>query len=482
MNNNLNLVEILKDCPIGTKFYSSYLGKNVIFIEIYDNHIKCEYSSQIDSLNCSIQFRKDGSLYPGGDCMLFPSKEQRDWSKWQNPFVDGDILANDYGRWIGIVRKIVAHNEYEVYVAINADGYIGYNNSFFFNRPATEKEKQKLFNVIKKNGYEWDSEKKELKTLQPFKDGDILLNKPDSECMLLLTKNQYDWSIRQRPFVDGDVVMWGEDEFAIFKEYIKHPENDDLIRYHVYYNAINNDLNTDSGQCCMQRLATEEEKRELFDAIKSHGYKWNADEKKLEKLIEPKFKVGDSVRSKTDNNDEFTITSIYNNKHYYGCGKGHEFMIPIEKQDNWELVSDEIKPKFKVGDTIRHKSTGNVYTILFVLSNGYGGGVYDVSITNEIGKSIDVKEQDDYELVPNKFDISTLIPYESKVLIRNTIGGHWQPAFWGAYTIDHSDGLLQHHDYLTTKGFTHYCIPYDGNEHLIGKTDDCCDFYKTWEE
>lgn len=81
----------------------------------------------------------------------------------------------------------------------------------------------------------------------------------------------------------------------------------------------------------------------------------------------------------------------------------------------------------------------------------------------------------------DKFDISTLIPYESKVLIRNTIGGYWQPAFWGAYTIDHSDGL-QHHDYLTTKGFTHYCIPYDGNEHLLGTTDDCCVFYKTWEE
>lgn len=458
MNNNLNLVEILKDCPIGTKFYSSYLGKNVIFIEIYDNHIKCEYSSQIDSLNCSIQFRKDGSLYPGGDCMLFPSKEQRDWRKWQNPFVDGDILATD--------EKKTYHNT-----------RFGFERLLDF-----EKELPKINKILNMSGYEWDAEKNELKTLQPFKDGDILLNKPDSECMLLLSKNQYDWSIWQNPFVDGDVVMWGEDEFAIFKEYIKHPEDDDLIRYHVYYNAINNDLNTDIGQCCMQRLATEEEKRELFDAIKSHGYKWNADEKKLEKLIEPKFKVGDSVRSKTDNNDEFTITSIYNNKHYYGCGKGHEFMIPIEKQDNWELVSDEIKPKFKVGDKIRHKLTGNIYKILFLLSNGYGGGVYDVSITNEIGKSIDVKEQDDYELVPNKFDISTLIPYESKVLIRNTIGGHWQPAFWGAYTIDHSDGLLQHHDYLTTKGFTHYCIPYDGNEHLIGKTDDCCDFYKTWEE
>ena len=24
------------------------------------------------------------------------------------------------------------------------------------------------------------------------------------------------------------------------------------------------------------------------------------------------------------------------------------------------------------------------------------------------------------------------------------------------------------------------CIPYEGNEYLLGKTDDCDDFYKTW--
>lgn len=103
----------------------------------------------------------------------------------------------------------------------------------------------------------------------------------------------------------------------------------------------------------------------------------------------------------------------------------------FKDQDEWELLVTI--PKFKVGDKIKHRLTGDVYKILFVQSNEYGSGVYDVAITNEIGKSIDVKEQDDYELVPNKFDINTLIPYESKVLIRNTIGSYWQPAFWGAY-------------------------------------------------
>ena len=192
------------------------------------------------------------------------------------------------------------------------------------------------------------------------------------------------------------------------------------------------------------------------------------------KLIVPKFKVGDSVQSKIDNNVKFTITNIDNNKFYYGCEKGHEFMIPVKKQDNWELVSDEIKPKFKVGDKIRHKD-GGVYCTLGEYSEGIS------AYRTNIGLSLTYKDMEQWELVPNKFDINTLIPYESKVLIRSTIGSYWQPAFWGAYIIDTSDGL-HHHDYLTTRGFTPYCIPYDGNEHLIGKTDDCCDFYKTWEE
>jgi hypothetical protein len=161
-------------------------------------------------------------------------------------------------------------------------------------------------------------------------------------------------------------------------------------------------------------LATEEEKQKLFDAIKENGYHWNEETKNLEKLIVPKFKVGDRVRHKTTRK-QITITKIH--------------------QDCYEY-----------------------------------GGRYILTFEN----------QDEYELVPNKFDINTLVPFESKVLIRNTLCGHWEPAFWGAYTIDHSDGLLQHHDYLTTKGFTNYCIPYEGNEHLMGKTDDCIEYYKTW--
>ena len=85
---------------------------------------------------------------------------------------------------------------------------------------------------------------------------------------------------------------------------------------------------------------------------------------------------------------------------------------------------------------------------------------------------LSISEQDEYELVPNKFDITTLVPFESKVLVRNDESQFWIPAFWGC---KRSDG------YTTTFGWCKYCIPYEGNEHLLGTTNDCDEYFKSWK-
>ena len=80
MNEKLNLVEILKDCPEGTKLYSPIIG------EVEFKRIKyCEYPIVTCSKNGNriLSFTKDGLFFSEGECiMLFPSKEQRDWSKF----------------------------------------------------------------------------------------------------------------------------------------------------------------------------------------------------------------------------------------------------------------------------------------------------------------------------------------------------------------------------------------------------------------
>lgn len=82
MNENLNLVKILKDCPKGTKLYSTVFG------EVEFDHI--EHNTTYPIITKSKPYGIDRSSIDGkrffdcGECVLFPSKEQRDWSKF-NP-------------------------------------------------------------------------------------------------------------------------------------------------------------------------------------------------------------------------------------------------------------------------------------------------------------------------------------------------------------------------------------------------------------
>jgi hypothetical protein len=82
------------------------------------------------------------------------------------------------------------------------------------------------------------------------------------------------------------------------------------------------------------------------------------------------------------------------------------------------------------------------------------------------------------KLVPDKFDITTLKPFESRVLVRDTEEEKWKPSIWGYY----DNNNTKYYPYETVGGNCfQLCIPYDKNEHLLSTTDDCDDFYKTWE-
>ena len=84
MNKNLNLAEILKNCPKGTKLYSTVFGY-VFFKRIDDCAI---YPIVISCKNGNVEnFTNDGKIIIDydGECTLFPSKDQRDWSKFKIP-------------------------------------------------------------------------------------------------------------------------------------------------------------------------------------------------------------------------------------------------------------------------------------------------------------------------------------------------------------------------------------------------------------
>ena len=78
MNENLNLSKILKDCPKGMLLWSPFLGE-IEFIRVKNDVI------YVDRVGIEFAFFSDGKYDREGECMLFPSKDQRDWSKFKAP-------------------------------------------------------------------------------------------------------------------------------------------------------------------------------------------------------------------------------------------------------------------------------------------------------------------------------------------------------------------------------------------------------------
>ena len=85
MNENLNLEKILKNCPQGTKFYSILFGE-VVFYKIKKESNYPIICIKTDGNYC--ETTSDGRYYENwdGECTLFPSKDQRDWSKFTSPW------------------------------------------------------------------------------------------------------------------------------------------------------------------------------------------------------------------------------------------------------------------------------------------------------------------------------------------------------------------------------------------------------------
>lgn len=90
MNEKIDLTKILKDCPRGWKFYSSVSGV-VEFLEVLDNaqdiqRLKYPIKLMEDSGENYYVSREGRHRYRLGECTLFPSKDQRDWSKFTAPW------------------------------------------------------------------------------------------------------------------------------------------------------------------------------------------------------------------------------------------------------------------------------------------------------------------------------------------------------------------------------------------------------------
>lgn len=201
MNENLNLVEILKNCPKGMELDCTMFD-NATFDGITENRL---YPIKVNvGDGPTISLTKYGQ-YTDDDyakCIIFP-KGETTWEGFVPPhkFKDGDIVTICSASQIFILQKAISDKLGYCYT-----GYDFKRNEFFvpgrwaFNRLATEEEKQKLFQAIKDKGYKWNAETKTLerlvehkfdpKTLEPF---DRVLVKVDSYWSIELFSNMYEY-------------------------------------------------------------------------------------------------------------------------------------------------------------------------------------------------------------------------------------------------------------------------------------------------
>ena len=130
MNENLNLVEILRNCPKGTKLYSP-LYEEVEFEGIEENDEFSLIKVRKKSFNSEyiVTFTSSGvwNEYYSNECTIFPSKDQRDWSKFKpkqskfdpktlNPFDKVLVRNKDYCTWVcDLFSHIITEIQYYKY-------------------------------------------------------------------------------------------------------------------------------------------------------------------------------------------------------------------------------------------------------------------------------------------------------------------------------------------------------------------------------
>lgn len=317
----MSLIEILKNCPKGMKLYSPIYGEvELKEVSEYIGIIGCK------SGNVSIYFYSDGTYSKGGECMLFPSKEQRDWDDFMIPFKNGDVIirtefnpgCKQYNIAIFKGYNNNTHNKMNIHCQVNGSNEFKTEMSICHKdwRLANAEEIQRFMTRMHESSYD-------------FKDGKLT-----------------------RLFKYGDVVAfrnetWGGYNIGIFDKYL----NDTFCKVLCIslasdgsVNIVGEGYNIGRGwDIKSARLATNSEKLDLLEKLAKIGYKWNNNELTL--IV--KFKVGDVI---TNGKLTFRI-DVVDDKHYIEGYPNVAYKLPISDQHHWKLKKFDIhslKPYDKV--------------------------------------------------------------------------------------------------------------------------------------
>lgn len=272
METKINIADILKDKPVGLKFYSNTFG----YISFNGVHKDKVYFFSEDTNAHSV--KPNGKMYDGGECIIFPSKEMRDWEKFS--WKKGDVLVSK-------------DNVYIIFEEFEDDTYTRFKGKHYLwkecNVEDYNKEETKMLTSVFEKAAD-DVAQTYIKTIEEHLDGKLNLETLEIE--------------KQLEFKDGDIVVYGK-SVAICRKIYKH-----TLSFYVSLNEMVGLLFADEVESSEEyRFATEEEKQQLFDALEKEGKAWDAEKKQIVDL-KPKveLKPFDKVLVRDFSRDKWSIS------------------------------------------------------------------------------------------------------------------------------------------------------------------------------
>lgn len=218
-----------------------------------------------------------------------------------------------------------------------------------------------------------------------------------------------------------------------------------------------------------------------------------------ERFVSPcKFKDGDILA--TDLGSVFILNTHRNTNECYGCYTGvccdGVFYInePFAYKECCNFATEEEKEE--LFQTIEEngykwneetKSLEKINDLKFKIGDRITNGIVAGKIRSRDNDSYQLDNDvfvffsalEEWKLVTNKFNINTLKPFD-QVLVRLSNNCVWIPKFFSYYD---ADLKTYSHPFITTDNNEYpQCIPYNGNEHLCRKTNNCDEFYRVWEK
>ena len=266
-------------------------------------------------------------MYDGGECIIFPSKEMRDWKKFS--WKKGDVL-------VGVGQRII----FEKFIDENYTEFQGkYSLSTYEDKTLVADKRcytsyfRKLDDNVNVKNYFKEIEKR-------------LGGKLNHETLEIENA--------QLEFKDGDIIKMTWDKYSAIAIFWKYSNFEKGFDSHVFFNIkkkiIEYNIHGHTLQDKILRLATDSEKQQLFSALEKEGKAWDDKKKQIVDLKpECEFKPFDKVlgRNEKSNVWEADFFSNYREKSQYPfhcVGFNRKYCIPYNEETSHLLgTNDEWK-------------------------------------------------------------------------------------------------------------------------------------------